>query len=243
MSELESRESEGEGSSTPGALQTTVHRKPFYDLSARVLTGFFRIYCRATWHGRENVPVTGPLIIASNHASFFDPPLIGCSLPREICYLARESLFRFGPFAKIITALNSIPVDRDGGGARGLKMILAELMAGRGILLFPEGTRTSDGELLPAQPGIGLTILKSDAPVVPVYIQGSFDSWSRRHKFPRPKKVSIHFGKPVDFSEMRRQFSEADRSSKKGYYLMAARKTLDAIAAIRDEIRSGNPAN
>lgn len=217
-------------------------RKGFYDFSARFLTVFFRLFCRADWHGRENVPDHGGLVLASNHASFFDPPLIGCSLPREVCYLARETLFK-GVLGKVITALNSIPVDRDGAGAKGLKLILAELLRGRAILLFPEGTRTGDGNLLPAQPGIGLTILKSEAPVVPVYIQGSFNSWSRNQKIPRPAKVDVHFGQPIDFSNLREEFANAERSRKKHYYLKAAQMTLDAIAQLRDKAESDSPCD
>lgn len=211
-------------------------RKIFYDITARSLTLFFRTYCRASWHGRENVPSEGPVILASNHASFFDPPLIGCSLPREICYLARESLFHFGPFGKIISALNSIPVDRDGGGAKGLKMILSKLQEGAGILLFPEGTRTTTGDLLEAEPGIGLTILKTDAPVVPVYIEGSFDSFSKNDKFPKPKKISVHFGKQIDYHEMRSSFKKASASERKEFYLKAAQTSMAAISAIKSQL-------
>ena len=213
-------------------------RKPFYSLAAHSLTFFFRLFCRASWHGRDNVPLHGPLILASNHASFFDPPLIGCALPREICYLARESLFNFGPFGKIISALNSIPVDRDGGGAKGLKMILNRLKSGDGILLFPEGTRTEDGELLEAQPGIGLTILRSNAPVVPVYIKGSFESFSRHQKLPKPHKVSVHYGSPIDFAPMRKEFAEAPGAERKHFYLKAAELCMSAIADIKREVDS-----
>ncbi len=208
-------------------------RKLFYDITARSLSLFFGLYCRTSWHGRENVPSEGSVILASNHASFFDPPLIGCSLPREICYLARESLFHFGPFGKIISALNSIPVDRDGGGAKGLKMIFSKLKEGAGILLFPEGTRTDTGELLEAEPGIGLTILKTDAPVIPVYISGSFDAFSKNDKFPKPKKISVHFGEQIDYNHMRSEFKKASASERKEFYLKAAQKSMSAIAEIK----------
>lgn len=224
--------------SDPSPTQSSAEkprRYGFYDFTARFLTLFFRLYCRASWHGREHVPDFGPLILASNHASFFDPPLIGCSLPREICYLARESLFKFRPFGKIISALNSIPVDRDGGGGKGLKLILNQLLSGQGILLFPEGTRTSDGHLLPAQPGIGLTILRSQAPVIPAYIHGSFEAFSRHHKFPKPHRISVFFGPEIDFGPLRDAFASAPQNEKKRYYLMAAEMCLEAIAKLKSE--------
>src|SRR6266496_6805734 len=125
----------------------------------------FGVYFRWRVYHPERVPLTGPVILAANHASFLDPPLVGAGLKREINYLARESLFRFPLVGALLRAVNSVPVDRDGGGAAGLKAILGRLLAGGGIILFPEGTRTRDGLLQPARSGIGLAVIKSDAPV------------------------------------------------------------------------------
>src|SRR5207302_3928275 len=109
----------------------------------------------------ERGPLRGPVSLASNHAFIIRPPLVGSGLEREINYLARESLFRFPVVGAILRAVNSVPVDRDGGGAAGLKAILGRLLAGGGIILFPEGTRTRDGLLQPARSGIGLAVIKS----------------------------------------------------------------------------------
>src|ERR1051326_1949124 len=142
----------------------------------------------------ENVPRTGPVILASNHASFLDPPLVGSGLPREINYLARENLFSIPVLGFLLRKVNSVPVDRDGGGASGLRAILDRLLAGGGIILFPEGTRTRDGRLQPARSGIGLTVIKSNAPVVPVRVFGTFDAYGRHQKFPRPRPVVVKYG-------------------------------------------------
>src|SRR4051812_4460087 len=99
----------------------------------------------------ERVPKSGPVILAGNHASYLDPPLIGSALPRDINYLARESLFRFPVVGVILRSWNCVPVDREGGGGAGLKAILNRLEKGGGIILFPEGTRTRDGRLQPAR--------------------------------------------------------------------------------------------
>ena len=136
----------------------------------------------------ERVPLTGGVILASNHASFLDPPLVGSGLQRDINYLARESLFRFPGIGSLLRSWNSVPVDRDGGGAAGLKAILDRLLAGGAIILFPEGTRTTDGKLQPARSGIGLTVIKSDAPVVPVRTFGTSRRYGRNQKFPRPNQ-------------------------------------------------------
>jgi len=135
---------------------------------------FFRalyaLYFRWRVFNPERVPQTGAVILAANHASFLDPPLVGAALRRPINYLARESLFRFPGIGWLLRSWNSVPVNREGGGAAGLKAILDRLLAGGGIILFPEGTRTRDGKLQPARSGIGLTVIKSTALVVPVRV-------------------------------------------------------------------------
>src|SRR5436190_6803185 len=151
----------------------------------------------------ERVPLSGRVILAANHASFIDPPLVGAGLKRDINYLARESLFRFPVAGAILRAVNCVPVDRDGGGATGLKAILGRLLAGGGIILFPEGTRTRDGRLQPARSGIGLTVIKSDAPVVPVRVFGTYAAYGRHRKFPRPRPVAVKYGQPIMFERLR----------------------------------------
>src|SRR6185369_7265317 len=112
----------------------------------------------------ERVPTSGPLILACNHASILDPPLVGTALHRGINYLARESLFDRPVIGWVLRNWDAVPVDREGGGAAGLKAILDRLLAGGGIILFPEGTRTVDGKLQPPRSGIGLAVIKSNAP-------------------------------------------------------------------------------
>ena len=176
------------------------------------------------------MPLSGPVILAASHGSFLDPPLIGCRLPREVHYLARESLFKPPLLGWLIRSLNAVPVDRDGGGGAGLKKILGALKAGCGVLLFPEGTRTSDGRLRPARPGLGLAIMKSGAPVTPVYIAGSFDAWGRQRKWPRPGRVSVTYGPPVDLEDLREESRTAGRDRMKAIYSEASDRVMAAIA-------------
>ena len=142
---------------------------PVYFLGWAASRCIFAVYFRRRVFHAERVPLQGPVILAANHASFLDPPLVGSSLKRDINYLARESLFRFPVLGSILRWCQAVPVDREGGGAKGLKIILDRLLSGGGIILFPEGTRTRDGKLQPARSGIGLTVIKSNAPVVPVH--------------------------------------------------------------------------
>lgn len=192
----------------------------------------FRIYFRCNVFNERRVPAEGPVILAGNHASFLDPPMIGAAVLRPINYLARESLFRFPIFGWYLKALNSVPVDRDGQGAKGLKIILDRLTKGGGIILFPEGTRTRSGELQPARSGVGLTVIKSDAPVVPVRVFGTFKAWNRKQIFPRPRKVIVKFGEPIDFKELREEAKTCPKKRLKEIYQEVADQIMEEIAVL-----------
>ena len=198
-------------------------------------TGFrvmFKLYFRWRVYGAENVPTNGSVILASNHASYLDPPLVGSGLPRDINYLARESLFRFPIVGAILRSWNSVPVDRDGGGAKGLKMILDRLLQGGAIILFPEGTRTRDGKLQPARSGIGLTVIKSIAPVIPVRVFGTFEAYGRHMKFPRPRRVVVKYGKPMLFSALRSEAETCSKPRLKEIYQQVADEIMAEIAKL-----------
>jgi len=192
----------------------------------------FAVYFRWRVFNPERVPRTGGVILASNHSSFLDPPLVGSALPRDINYLARESLFRFPIVGAVLRSWNSVPVDREGGGAAGLREILNRLLAGGGIILFPEGTRTQDGKLQPARSGIGLTVIKSVAPVVPVRVFGTFEAFGRRHKFPRPYPVIVKYGQPLNFEKLRAEAKVCAKPRLKEIYQQVADEIMAAIAKL-----------
>jgi 1-acyl-sn-glycerol-3-phosphate acyltransferase len=192
----------------------------------------YRTYFRCQiWHP-ERVPLTGPVILASNHASFLDPPLIGASLPRKVNILARESLFQFPVMGAVLRSWSVVPVDREGGGG-GLKAIFNRLNAGGAIMLFPEGTRTRDGQLQPARSGIGLTVIKSTAPVVPLRIFGTFEALGRHMRFPRPRRVAVKFGHPRPFADLRAEAQTCDRARVKAIYQQVADELMAAIASLK----------
>ena len=174
----------------------------------------------------------GGVILASNHASFLDPPLVGSGLQRDINYLARESLFRFPGIGALLRSWNAVPVDRDGGGAKGLKAILDRLLHDGAIILFPEGTRTKDGQLQPARSGIGLTVIKSAAPVVPVRVFGTFEAYGRHVKFPRPHRVILKYGRPMNFEALRAEAKTCDKARLKEIYQQVADEIMAAIGKL-----------
>lgn len=206
---------------------------PSYRIGWTLFRAIYATYFRWRVYGAENVPLKGGVILASNHASYLDPPLVGSGIKRDINYLARESLFRFPIMGRVLRSWNSVPVDREGGGAKGLKIILDRLLAGGGIILFPEGTRTKDGNLLSARSGIGLTVIKSTAPVVPVRVFGTFEAYGRHHKFPRPHRVAVKYGKPMNFEALRAEAKTCDKPRLKEIYQQVADGIMAEIAKLQ----------
>lgn len=203
-----------------------------YWLGWNLCRTFFAVYCRWRVYCPERVPMEGPVILASNHASFLDPPLVGGGIRRPVNYLARETLFRFPVFGALLRNINCVPVDRDGGGGAGLKAILDRLQRGGTILLFPEGTRSRDGRLSPARSGIGLTVIKSNAVVVPVRVFGTYEAYGRRHRVPRPRPIAVKYGAALDFSALRAEAKTCDRQRLKAIYQQVADEIMQAIGAI-----------
>jgi 1-acyl-sn-glycerol-3-phosphate acyltransferase len=193
----------------------------------------FKLYFRWRVCNPERVPLEGGVILASNHASYLDPPLVGCGLRRSINYLARENLFRFPVMGWVLRQWQVVPVDREGGGAAGLRAILNRLLAGGAIILFPEGTRTREGKLQPARSGIGLTVIKSSALVVPVRVFGTFEAYGRHLLFPRPYRVVVKYGQPMAFSELRAEASACSKARLKEIYQQVADEIMAAIAQLQ----------
>jgi 1-acyl-sn-glycerol-3-phosphate acyltransferase len=192
----------------------------------------FFLYFRWRVFNPERVPLQGPAILACNHASFLDPPLVGAGVHRAIHYLARENLFRFPVLGWILRNWQVVPVDREGGGAKGLKAILDQLLAGGIIILFPEGTRTRDGNLQPARPGIGLTVIKSTAPVVPVRVFGTFQAYGRHMRVPHPHQVSVKYGRPMLFEQLRAETKTCSKARLKEIYQQISDELMAAIAKL-----------
>ena len=149
------------------------------------------------YDGRRNIPPSGPVLVVSNHQSHFDPPLVGAGCTRRMNYLARKTLFHFAPLRWLISTLDAIPIDRDGLGLNGIKESLRRLKRGEMVLIFPEGTRSSDGEVAPFRPGFTVLAARSNAWILPVAIEGAFDAWPRTRKLPGPGTIHVLYGEPI----------------------------------------------
>ena len=176
-----------------------------HTLFQRVGYNVLRWVCRliAVWgfglrmSGREHWPEQGGALVCANHQSMFDPPLVGLTCPRRMNYLARDTLFRVPGLKQLIAFLDAIPIDREGGGLAGLKETLRRLKAGEMVLIFPEGTRTHDGEVAPLKPGFIAVARRSRVPLVPVGLDGAYQAWPRTAKLPRFGRLALVIGEPI----------------------------------------------
>jgi 1-acyl-sn-glycerol-3-phosphate acyltransferase len=171
-----------------------------------------RIFCafffRLRVYGRENVPREGAFILASNHQSYLDPVFCGVGLKRHLCYVARDSLFRYRLFAWLINSLNAVPIGRDRADIAAMKAIIARLREGRGVCLYPEGTRTHDGRITAVKPGFGLLCRRAEAAVVPVLIDGAFECWPRQRRLFRSGPVTVWYGPALPAAQARSMTNE-----------------------------------
>jgi 1-acyl-sn-glycerol-3-phosphate acyltransferase len=157
----------------------------------------FKIFFRLKIYGQEHF-FEGAAIIAANHVSFLDPPILGISWPEEVHFLAKQSLFKI-PFLRFfLKKTNTHPLKGDGGDVGVFKMICQLLNQGRKVVLFPEGKRSLDNTLAPIKPGISLLVSKTHASIIPAYIFGTFEAWPCNRKFPKiGKEVGCVFGSPL----------------------------------------------
>jgi 1-acyl-sn-glycerol-3-phosphate acyltransferase len=157
------------------------------------------------FEGRRNVPRRGPALLVANHESFLDPVLVGLASARQICYLARKTLFTNPLLGAYLRNVRTVPVDQEGVAKEGLKTALELLKAGEVVLIFPEGERTWTGEMQPLKPGIQLLVKRAQVPVIPVGVAGAFHALPRTRQWPllsplflpaTGASVAVSVGKP-----------------------------------------------
>jgi 1-acyl-sn-glycerol-3-phosphate acyltransferase len=155
-------------------------------------------------HGREHIPTSGGVLVLANHQSHFDPVLIGQAFNRRLNYLARDTLFGFAPFRWLIRSLDAIPIDREGLGMAGLKETLRRLKQEELVLIFPEGTRTRDGEVHALKPGFSALARRGTVWLLPVALDGAYQAWPRRQMLPGLAVVDVQIGPPIRPEEIAR---------------------------------------
>jgi 1-acyl-sn-glycerol-3-phosphate acyltransferase len=188
--------------------------------------------------GRRRVPRRGPVLIIANHQSFFDPIALSLACPRRLLFLARKSLFKPPWFGWLIQSLGGVPMDQEGVAKEGLKTILGHLQAGEAVVVFPEGTRTENGELSPLKPGVQLLIKRTQAPIVPMGIAGAFEALPYWRKIPTlsplflpagKSTIAVWVGRPLDA----RRFADLPREQLVAELTVELQKAKDQAERLR----------
>lgn len=176
--------------------------------------------------GAENLVTEGSVLVAANHQSFLDPPLISTLYQTPMYFLARKTLFH-GFTNWLYPRWNAIPVDQDRPDMASLKTIIRKLRGGDRVLVFPEGARTADGELGEAAPGIGLIAVKSGALIQPMRISGAREALARGSKRVRFARITVHIGPPIRLTD-----GELKAAKTKDDYERISNRIMAAIAAL-----------
>ena len=180
--------------------------------------------------GRENLPKSGGNLLAMNHQSYLDPPIAAlASDPRPIHFLARKTLLEWPLLGPCFPRLNVIPIDQERPDSSALKSVIRLVRAGESTIVFPEGARTMNGAFQPAQPGIGLIIAKTLAPVVPMRVFGAFDAMPPGRSGIRLCPITVKIGKPVLFNQVD---VAADQGEGRKLYQRLSDRVMAAIMAI-----------
>ncbi len=207
---------------------------PFYFICHCIFATILSLVFRARCHGGRNIPAHGPILLVANHQSYLDPPLVGMGIwQRQLHYVARQGLFGVRGLAWVIRWLNAIPIPEDGSSLTSMKEILRRLKAGHAVLIFPEGSRSRDGRMQPFKRGTSVLVERAGCPVVPVALEGAYDTWPRTAK--RPKyfhgRIGVKYGQVITHADLMKDGADAG---------------LDRLATIiesmrlelRDELRS-----
>lgn len=172
-----------------------------YQITRFIFMVYFTLYHRLTVTGKEKIPTDRPVIVASNHASYLDPPLIGETFcPRQLKFVAWEKLFRIPLFGTYLRAMGAVPVSpEDKNSSAGLlRLVMGFLEQGSSVYICPEGHRTENGELQPLEGGVAILSLKTGTTIIPAWAGGTFRALSPHMKFPRPCKLYVVYGEPID---------------------------------------------
>lgn len=193
--------------------------------ACRVLTRTIGALCRMRVEGVENIPASGAFILAANHISYFDPPLLGSMISRQMNYLAKDTLFKRPMISRVLKAVNAIPVKRGVIDRRALEQCVDLLKEGKGLILFPEGTRSKTGDFLNPKPGIGMIAHRARCSIVPAFLVGS-DSLS--DCLIGKRRLQIIFGSPITEQWV------ASLEPEKASYLKIAGEAMDRIRQLKE---------
>lgn len=213
-------------------MQSRKHSWLVYTFIRNALFILYRIFFKFQCFGAEKVPSkldSRGVILAPNHASFLDPPMMALALDRHVTYLAKDYLFKAFFVGWVLRSVGALPIKTRTDDFKSIRELVRILKEGRCTVIFPEGTRSADGVLRPAEDGIGFLAMKSQATVVPVYIDGSFEAFSRHQKFFKCSPIKVYFGDPF-VPALEEEFKNFERA-----YAAVGEKIMGEIKKLRDK--------
>jgi 1-acyl-sn-glycerol-3-phosphate acyltransferase len=211
---------------------SSIPNPSLYEATRLIADWYFNSFYDYTQSGKQHVPKHGPVIFAANHISFYDPPAIGACLPRQINYFARDTLFK-GLFGKALVQIGTIPVARENAEVKSLKAIFKTLKTGGAVAIYPEGTRSSDGQLSEPKAGAGMIACKSQATVIPTRLFGTYEAFGRADKVPKiGGHIHISYGAPMTTVEIDPGKEHPER------YLEASRRIMARIADLHPPVQT-----
>jgi len=194
-------------------------------LVARMLA---RLLFRLKVEGGGNIPKKGGVIIAANHASYLDIPILGCGASRRLSFMGRIDLFH-GVIGAVMRYLGWIPIRRERVDRRGFDEAIRRVKAGEAVVIYPEGGRSDDGKLQPGKPGIGIIVEATGCPVIPTLLEGTYDALPPDAKWIRLRPIRVVYGPPMDFSSL---LGRENGEEKKAVYQQISQEIMDRISAL-----------
>lgn len=176
------------------------------------------------------IPRSGGVLVAANHASYLDIPLLGCGMPRRAWYLGRSDLFPVPVVNAVLQALGWIPLRLGRLDREAFGKAISLIQEGKVVVIFPEGGRSHDGHLRPPKAGLGVIVSQTGCPVVPAYLKGTFHVLPTGARWPRFRPVSVRFGHPLTFERP----ESREKGDAKRFYQQVSRTVIEHIAALGD---------
>ncbi len=206
----------------------TIAWRALYVITKLFLLMLAKVFFRLEAYGTENIPKDGGIIIASNHLSHLDPPVLGVCVPRHIFHVAKQELAQVKPLALVFRIFGTILIDRS-RGKKALQIAEEYVSKGLAVIIFPEGTRSVTGRLQRGRTGVAVVAMRCGAPIVPAVVIGTDKAMRKHSKFIRPAKVIVKFGKPIHVEKVESAVIPRDR------LLATTKKVMDAIEELLPE--------